>query len=143
MAEGMRCCSCNGFTSDDLTTCYVSSSLIRSIQLRILLKRRASSSSAVCFGVLSIPHQKLIRLYPSGEHLIWTEQTHSSNLDSIVWPRAASSAEVFWSGPGGNVSAALPRLHDVAFRMTQRGIGAIALQPLWCALRPGACDINA
>jgi hexosaminidase len=78
-----------------------------------------------------------------GEQLLWTEQSHHSNLDPIVWPRAAASAELFWTGPGGNISTALPRLHDVAFRMTQRGIGAIALQPLWCALRPGVCDLTA
>ena len=78
-----------------------------------------------------------------GQHLLWTEQSGPSNLDPIVWPRAASSAELFWSGQGGNVSAALPRLHDVAFRMQQRGVAAINLQPLWCALRPGACDLTA
>ncbi|KAJ3997919.1 N-acetylhexosaminidase [Lentinula boryana] len=78
-----------------------------------------------------------------GEHLLWTEQSHASNLDPIVWPRAAASAELFWSGPGGDISEALPRLHDIAFRMTQRGVGAIALQPLWCALRPGVCDLTA
>ncbi|KIK69927.1 glycoside hydrolase family 20 protein [Collybiopsis luxurians FD-317 M1] len=83
------------------------------------------------------------KLVIGGEQLLWTEQSHPSNLDSIVWPRAAASAELFWSGPGGNVSTALPRLHDVAFRMTQRGVGAIALQPLWCALRPGVCDLTA
>ncbi|THU98929.1 beta-hexosaminidase [Dendrothele bispora CBS 962.96] len=77
-----------------------------------------------------------------GEQLLWTEQSHPSNLDPIVWPRAASSAEVFWTGPGGDVSTALPRLHDIAFRMNQRGIGAIALQPLYCALRPGVCDLD-
>ncbi|KAF8901265.1 N-acetylhexosaminidase [Mucidula mucida] len=78
-----------------------------------------------------------------GQHLLWTEQSSPANLDSIVWPRAASSAEVFWSGPGGNVSTALPRLHDVAYRFKQRGVAAIALQPLWCAMRPGACDLTA
>ncbi|KZP12522.1 glycoside hydrolase family 20 protein [Athelia psychrophila] len=83
------------------------------------------------------------KLVLGGQHLLWTEQSGPSNLDSIVWPRAASSAELFWSGAGGNVSTALPRLHDVAFRMKQRGVGAIALQPLWCALRPGACDLTA
>ncbi|KAI0671138.1 N-acetylhexosaminidase [Trametes maxima] len=77
-----------------------------------------------------------------GEQLLWTEQSGPENLDSIVWPRAASSAEVFWSGPGGNLSTALPRLHDVAFRMRQRGVKAIQLQPLWCALRPGQCNID-
>jgi len=30
---------------------------------------------------------------------VWTEQTSPSNLDSIVWPRAASSAEVLVSPP--------------------------------------------
>lgn len=78
-----------------------------------------------------------------GQHLLWAEQSNPHNLDPVVWPRAASSAELFWTGPGQNVSSALPRLHDLAFRMQQRGVGAISLQPLWCALRPGACDLTA
>ena len=82
-----------------------------------------------------------VRLH-SGQQLLWAEQSGPENLDSIVWPRAATSAEVFWSGPGGDSDEALPRLHDVAFRMRQRGIGAIPLQPMWCALRPGACNLN-
>ncbi|KAL0064301.1 Glucosamine-6-phosphate isomerase (Glucosamine-6-phosphate deaminase) (GNPDA) (GlcN6P deaminase) [Marasmius tenuissimus] len=83
------------------------------------------------------------KLVLGGQHLLWTEQSGPQNLDSIVWPRAASSAELFWSGPGGNVSEALPRLHDVGFRLNQRGVGAIHLQPLYCALRPGVCDLTA
>ncbi|KAF9568748.1 N-acetylhexosaminidase [Agrocybe pediades] len=82
-------------------------------------------------------------LVQGGQHLLWTEQSSSSNLDSTVWPRAATSAEVFWSGPGGDVGAALPRLHDLAYRYKQRGVRAISLQPEWCALRPGKCDLNA
>lgn len=78
-----------------------------------------------------------------GQQLLWTEQSSPNNIDPIVWPRAAASAEVFWSGPGGNVETALARLHDHAYRMTQRGIKAIALQPKWCALRPGKCDLTA
>jgi hexosaminidase len=78
-----------------------------------------------------------------GEQLLWTEQSGPQNLDSIVWPRAAASAEVFWTGPGGNGSQALPRLHDVSYRMVQRGVRAIHLQPEWCALRPFACDLTA
>ncbi|EKM79144.1 hypothetical protein AGABI1DRAFT_113758 [Agaricus bisporus var. burnettii JB137-S8] len=78
-----------------------------------------------------------------GEQLIWTEQTGPSNLDSIIWPRAAASAESFWSGPGGDVKTALPRLHDIAYRFIQRGVRAIPLQPQYCALRPNACDIDA
>ncbi|KIM43081.1 glycoside hydrolase family 20 protein, partial [Hebeloma cylindrosporum] len=82
-------------------------------------------------------------LVMGGQHLLWTEQTNPSNLDSVIWPRAAASAEVFWSAPGGNVGTALQRLHDVAYRYKQRGVKAIALQPEWCALRPGKCDLNA
>lgn len=77
-----------------------------------------------------------------GQQNLWTEQSGPENLDPIVWPRASSSAEVFWSGPGGNVSAALPRLHDVSFRLRQRGVRSISLQPLWCALRPHECDLS-
>ncbi|KAH9073564.1 N-acetylhexosaminidase [Lactarius deliciosus] len=78
-----------------------------------------------------------------GQQLLWTEQSGPENLDSIVWPRAAASAEVFWSGPGGNVSAALPRLHELGYRFRKRGVQTIALQPEWCALRPFACDLTA
>lgn len=84
----------------------------------------------------------------TGQQLLWAEQSSPENLDSIVWPRAASSAEVFWTGatlPNGsprNVTEALPRLHDFRFRMVQRGVKAIALQPLWCALRPNLCNID-
>lgn len=35
---------------------------------------------------------------------------------------------------------ALPRLDELRYRMVQRGVRAIALQPEWCALRPGACN---
>ncbi|KAK0485304.1 N-acetylhexosaminidase [Armillaria luteobubalina] len=80
------------------------------------------------------------QLVLGGQQLLWTEQSSPSNLDPIVWPRAAASAEVFWSGPGRDGSEALPRLHDVRFRFNQRGVAAIALQPLWCALRPGLCS---
>jgi len=83
------------------------------------------------------------KLIMGGQHLLWTEQSSPSNLDNVVWPRAAASAEVFWSGPGGDGGKALPRLHDLAYRLVQRGVHAIALQPQWCALRPGACDLNA
>ncbi|KAH9035873.1 N-acetylhexosaminidase [Lactarius pseudohatsudake] len=78
-----------------------------------------------------------------GQQLLWTEQSGPENLDTIVWPRAAASAEVFWSGPGGNVSAALPRLHELGYRFRKRGVQTIALQPEWCALRPFACDLTA
>lgn len=79
----------------------------------------------------------------TGQSLLWTEQSDPSNLDPILWPRAAAVAEVFWTGASRNVTEALPRLHDVRYRMVQRGVRAIALQPLWCALRPYLCDLTA
>ncbi|KAF8262397.1 N-acetylhexosaminidase [Lactarius quietus] len=78
-----------------------------------------------------------------GQQLLWTEQSGPENLDSIVWPRAAASAEVFWSGAGGNLSAALQRLHELGYRLRNRGVQAISLQPEWCALRPNKCDLTA
>ncbi|KAJ7205655.1 N-acetylhexosaminidase [Mycena rebaudengoi] len=78
-----------------------------------------------------------------GQSLLWTEQSGPQNLDSTTWPRAASTAELFWSGAGGDVQAALPRLHDLVYRFRQRGVAAISLQPEWCAVRPGACDLTA
>jgi hexosaminidase len=84
------------------------------------------------------------KLVLGGQQLLWTEQSGPQNLDSIVWPRAAASAEVFWTGAGrGDVRSALPRLHELGYRMRRRGVGAISLQPEWCALRPFACDLNA
>jgi len=78
-----------------------------------------------------------------GQQALWTEQSGPENLDSIVWPRAVASAEVFWTGASRpSVQEALPRLHDVRYRFVQRGVKAINLQPLWCALRPGQCDLT-
>lgn len=89
------------------------------------------------------------KLVLGGQQLLWTEQSGPENLDPIVWPRAAASAEVFWTGPVGNsngdrdVRTALPRLHELAYRFRRRGVRAISLQPEWCALRPFKCDLDA
>jgi hypothetical protein len=40
----------------------------------------------------------------TGQQLLWAEQSSPENLDSIVWPRAASSAEV---SPSGNPNSGL------------------------------------
>lgn len=82
-----------------------------------------------------------------GQQLLWAEQSDPSNMDSIIWPRAAASAELFWTGPihpnGGPLDGteALPRLHDLRYRFVRRGVNAVALQPEYCALRPHACDL--
>lgn len=102
---------------------------------------------------LTSPAQRALVL--GGEGLLWSEQSGPENLDPIVWPRAAAVAEVFWLGEelpesmGGGSRAevggeeALGRLHDVSFRMRRRGVGSISLQPEWCAVRPGKCDLTA
>ncbi|KAG1749468.1 glycoside hydrolase family 20 protein [Suillus lakei] len=105
-------------------------------------------SEAYTFDPLANLTEAQYNLVLGGEQLLWSEQSGPQNVDPIVWPRAASSAEIFWSGkqPTGaalNVTEALPRLHDVRYRMVQRGVNAIPLQPHWCALRPDACDLNA
>jgi hexosaminidase len=62
---------------------------------------------------------------PIGQQLLWTKQSSSENLDPIVWPRAAASAEIFWTGatlPDGNprnVTSVFPRLHKFRYRMVQ------------------------
>lgn len=80
-----------------------------------------------------------------GQTSLWAEQTDEQNVESVIWPRAAAAAEVFWAGgpyPRGSVEA-FPRMHDIRYRMVDRGIRASPLQPHWCALRPGACDEKA
>ncbi|KAF7293004.1 Beta-hexosaminidase [Mycena indigotica] len=102
---------------------------------------------AYTFNPLANISSSQAHLVLGGQQLLWAEQSDSSNLDSIVWPRAAISAEVFWSAKQPNGKAldgteAQARLHDVRFRMVQRGVKAIALQPQWCALRPGLCNLD-
>ncbi|KAG7088809.1 hypothetical protein E1B28_012769 [Marasmius oreades] len=90
-----------------------------------------------------------------GQQLLWTEQSGPENLDPMLWPRAASSAEVFWTGPtlpdgtdrvagiaGNNHTAktnVLARMHDLRARLEKRGIRPINIQPKWCQLRPDKC----
>ncbi|EIW55410.1 N-acetylhexosaminidase [Trametes versicolor FP-101664 SS1] len=89
-----------------------------------------------------------------GQMPLWSEQSSPENLDPIVWPRLAAGAEVFWTGatlPDGssrfnaNVTSstqALARLNELRYRFVDRGVNAIALQPKWCVLRPGECDLD-
>jgi hexosaminidase len=91
--------------------------------------------------------------------LLLTTQTDETNFESVMWPRAAALAELFWTGAKddgtyprsraldsdcsrakliltGSVEA-YPRMHDIRYRMVDRGVRAEPLQPHWCALRPG------
>lgn len=85
-----------------------------------------------------------------GESALWAEQVDEANVESLLWPRAAAGAEVFWTGPEytangekhkRSVADALPRLHEARGRLRSMGVLASPLQPQWCALRPGACDM--
>ena len=84
-------------------------------------------------------------------------QIDQTNLEVVAWPRAAVFAELFWTGPGPNGSYprceytgpqlvadqriasldATPRMHDMRYRLVDRGVNAEPLQAEWCALRPG------
>ncbi|RSH95335.1 N-acetyl-glucosamine-6-phosphate deacetylase [Saitozyma podzolica] len=79
-----------------------------------------------------------------GQASLWAEQTDETNFETVMWPRAAAVAELFWTGSSGgrfprSSVEALPRMHDIRYRMVESGVRAVPLQPYWCALRPGAC----
>lgn len=115
--------------------------------LRGLLTRTLLITQAYSFDPFANLTESQKSLVLGGEQLLWTEQSGPENVDSIVWPRAAASAELFWTGgtlaDGSlDVSEALGRLHDVRYRLKARGVNAINLQPEWCALRPEKCLLN-
>ncbi|POW01874.1 hypothetical protein PSHT_12341 [Puccinia striiformis] len=64
-------------------------------------------------------------------------------IDRMNRPRALSTAEVYWTGNrrSRSVNEALPRMHDMRYRLVDRGVRAAPLQPHWCAIRPGQCDL--
>ncbi|ORY26256.1 glycoside hydrolase superfamily [Naematelia encephala] len=88
------------------------------------------------------------KLVLGGQASLWAEQTDETNFEQVLWPRAAAVAELFWTGAGQgsyprSAIEALPRMHDVRYRMVDRGVNAVPLQPHWCALRPGVCVMGA
>ncbi|WVR09131.1 hypothetical protein IAU60_006193 [Kwoniella sp. DSM 27419] len=87
-------------------------------------------------------HQRHLVL--GGQVSLWTEQTDETNLDSMLWPRAAALADLLWSGRQtdrrpADIRAVLGRMQDVRYRMVDRDVRAVPLQPHWCALRPDTC----
>ncbi|XP_044982382.1 beta-hexosaminidase 2-like [Hordeum vulgare subsp. vulgare] len=82
-----------------------------------------------------------------GEVALWSEQSDAAVLDGRLWPRAAAAAETLWSGNKGasgrkRYANATDRLNDWRHRMVARGIRAEPLQPLWCPLHPGMCNLS-
>ncbi|KAK4684350.1 hexosaminidase, partial [Tremellales sp. Uapishka_1] len=84
-----------------------------------------------------------------GQVSLWTEQTDEMNLETMLWPRSSALAELLWTGAGStgfprDPVEALPRMHDIRYRMVEKGVRAVPLQPHWCAIRPGqfASSVN-
>ncbi|KAH8992280.1 hypothetical protein EDB86DRAFT_3179047 [Lactarius hatsudake] len=105
----------------------------------LIFRRQPCITQGYTFDPLANLTAAQAPLVLGGQQQLWTEQPGPQSLDSIVWPRAATSAGVFWSGAGSNVSAALPSLHELRYRFRNRGVQAIALP---YALRPFACDLT-
>ncbi|CAG8778411.1 18963_t:CDS:2, partial [Racocetra fulgida] len=77
------------------------------------------------------------KLIIGGEVQLWSEQADPTNLETLLWPRSSAAAEVLWSGPYDTSKKirtpdkdALARLTDWRFRMVERGVNAVPLQPL-------------
>nr|XP_010910083.1 beta-hexosaminidase 2 [Elaeis guineensis] len=81
-----------------------------------------------------------------GEVALWSEQADGAVLDGRLWPRAAAMAEALWSGNRDGegrkrYAEATDRLNEWRHRMVERGIGAEPIQPLWCVMHPGMCNL--
>lgn len=87
------------------------------------------------------------QLVLGGEVHLWTEQTDSVNLDSMIWPRASAAGEVLWSGAkdasGQNRSQieVSRRLSEIRERMVLRGIGAGPVQMVFCTQNGTQCAL--
>lgn len=79
------------------------------------------------------------KLVIGGELAAWSETIDSTNLDSLLWPRASAAGEVLWSGrvdpaTGQNRTQmdAAPRLNEFRERMVARGVGSSPVQMTFC-----------
>ncbi|KAJ3702885.1 hypothetical protein LUZ61_006590 [Rhynchospora tenuis] len=82
-----------------------------------------------------------------GEVALWSEQADETVLDAKLWPRTSAAAEVLWSGNKDSegrkrYSEATDRLNEWRYRLVRRGIQAEPIQPLWCVLHPGMCNLE-
>lgn len=80
------------------------------------------------------------------EAALWSEQSDSTNVDQMVWPRAAALGELVWSGnshPNGTSRALEFRDRIFLFRerLVARGVNAAPIGPKYCLQHPGACDL--
>lgn len=74
---------------------------------------------------------------------MWTEQVDPATLDTLLWPRLASMAEVVWSEPAtGSWRDAEVRMIIHRQRLLRAGIDAEAMIPEWCLHRQEVCRID-
>ncbi|KAF1963321.1 hypothetical protein CC80DRAFT_396988 [Byssothecium circinans] len=100
-------------------------------------------------------YDPLASVPPENQHLViggeahmWAEQTDPTNVDRMIWPRAAAAAEVLWSGAkdanGENRSQidAAPRLSEMRERLVARGVGADPIQMPYCTMEGMRCQLG-
>ena len=96
------------------------------------LSSTTNASAAHGRGWFNVTADEEVKRVLGGEGCLWGEHTNSAVLNVRLWPRASAMAEALWSGPGGNVTEAYPRLLRQRCRMVQRGISVTPLQPGFC-----------
>ncbi|PVI00497.1 glycoside hydrolase family 20 protein [Periconia macrospinosa] len=100
-------------------------------------------------------YDPLTSVAPENQHLIlggethlWAEQADASNVDGMLWPRAAAAAEILWSGAkdaqGRNRSQidAAPRLSEMRERLVARGVAAEPIQMPYCTMEGMVCQLG-
>jgi hexosaminidase len=80
------------------------------------------------------------------EAALWSEQSDSTNVDQMLWPRLAALGELVWSGNSySNGTSRASEFRDRIFsfreRLVARGVNAVPLGPKYCLRHPGACDM--
>lgn len=77
---------------------------------------------------------------------LWSEQSDSSVVDQKIWPRAASLAELLWSGNRNSAGQKrttefAQRIINFRERLVQRGVSPEVIIPRYCVTRPHSCDL--
>ena len=81
-------------------------------------------------------------LVAGGEVHMWGEMTDAVTLDGMLWPRAATAAEVLWAGTGAPVSEdTTRRLAELRERLLLEGVAAGMVQMEWCLRNKGGCTV--
>ncbi|KAK2766307.1 N-acetyl-glucosamine-6-phosphate deacetylase [Arachnomyces sp. PD_36] len=96
------------------------------------------------YNPLADVDEELHHLIHGGEAHLWAEQSDPSNLDTMLWPRAATAGEVMWSGPRDKDS-----IKDASFRLGEwrerivvdKGITAGMVGMTMCLMDEGSCEL--